>query len=126
DNVGRPDSFVWYGPRWAQAATAPSRLHKAYTTQGGIRTVAFIRHPDLQRRNGISPDFLTVMDITPTLLDMAGISHPGDSYQGRSVAEPMGRSWRPWLAGDADAVHDEHTVTGWELWGRRAIRRGDW
>ena len=33
-NIGAFDSFVWYGPRWAQAATAPSRLYKAYTTEG--------------------------------------------------------------------------------------------
>jgi arylsulfatase len=26
DNIGRANSSVWYGPRWAQAATAPSRL----------------------------------------------------------------------------------------------------
>ncbi|RGP58521.1 arylsulfatase [Fusarium sporotrichioides] len=29
ENIGRRDSFVWYGTRWAQAATAPSRLYKA-------------------------------------------------------------------------------------------------
>jgi arylsulfatase len=23
-------------------------------------------------------------------------------------------------------VHDENTVTGWELFGRRAIRQGQW
>lgn len=28
DNLGNGDSFIWYGPRWAQAATAPSRLYK--------------------------------------------------------------------------------------------------
>jgi len=33
DNIGEYNSFVWYGPRWAQAATAPSRLYKAYTTE---------------------------------------------------------------------------------------------
>ncbi|KAH0273489.1 alkaline phosphatase-like protein, partial [Aureobasidium melanogenum] len=37
ENIGRGDSFVWYGPRWAQAATAPSRLYKAFTTEGGVR-----------------------------------------------------------------------------------------
>lgn len=25
NNIGEQDSFVWYGPRWASAATAPSR-----------------------------------------------------------------------------------------------------
>ena len=34
DNIGNHDSFVWYGPRWAQASTAPSRLYKAYSTEG--------------------------------------------------------------------------------------------
>ena len=28
--------------------------------------------------------------------------------------------------GQIEAVHDEVTDTGWELFGRRAIRRGDW
>jgi arylsulfatase A-like enzyme len=32
DNIGNHDSFVWYGPRWAQAATAPHRLYKMYST----------------------------------------------------------------------------------------------
>lgn len=26
EDIGHQASFVWYGPRWAQAATAPSRL----------------------------------------------------------------------------------------------------
>lgn len=28
DNLGNGNSFIWYGPRWAQASTAPSRLYK--------------------------------------------------------------------------------------------------
>ena len=28
ENMGNANSFVNYGPRWAQAATAPSRLYK--------------------------------------------------------------------------------------------------
>ena len=37
DNMGNHNSFVWYGPRWAQASTAPSKLYKMYSTEGGIR-----------------------------------------------------------------------------------------
>ncbi|KAJ7670861.1 hypothetical protein DFH06DRAFT_1179056 [Mycena polygramma] len=33
DNLGKYNSFIWYDPRWARAATAPSRLFKAYTTE---------------------------------------------------------------------------------------------
>lgn len=126
ENIGRGDSFVWYGPRWAQAATAPSRLHKAYTTQGGIRTVAFVTHPGAQGRQGIAHEFVTAMDVTPTVLEIAGIAHPGEEYQGRPVRAPFGRSWLPWLEAKAETVHGPDAVTGWEMWGRRAIRRGDW
>ena len=34
ENLGNKDTFVNYGPRWAQAATAPSRLYKCQ--QGSI------------------------------------------------------------------------------------------
>lgn len=37
ENIGHADSYVWYGSRWAQASTAPSRLYKAFSTEGGIR-----------------------------------------------------------------------------------------
>jgi len=37
-----------------------------------------------------------------------------------------GRSLLPYLSGEAEAVHDDVIGTGWELFGRRAIRQGDW
>ncbi|UVE19435.1 arylsulfatase [Pseudomonas sp. LS44] len=125
DNIGRANSYVWYGPRWAQAATAPSRLFKAFTTQGGIRVPALIRYPQVHRQGQISHDFGTVMDITPTILDLAGVRHPGKRWRGRDVAEVRGKSWLGYLSGETEQVHNEHTVTGWELFGMRAIRQGD-
>jgi arylsulfatase A-like enzyme len=126
DNLGRPTSFIWYGPRWAQAATAPSRLHKAFTTEGGIRVVGFITWPGFARQRQIGTAFATVMDIAPTVLELAGAAHPGTAYRGREVAAMQGRSLVAYLAGDTEAVHDADTGTGWELFGRRAIRQGDW
>jgi arylsulfatase len=38
----------------------------------------------------------------------------------------LGRSLVPYLSGDTEAVHPGETGTGWELFGRRAIRQGDW
>jgi arylsulfatase len=126
DNIGRPNSCVWYGPRWAQAATAPSRLHKAFTTEGGIRVVSFITWPGFTRQGAIGGAFSTVMDIAPTLLELAGTCHPGPDYHGRQVVPMRGRSMGPYLSGHEDHVHDDATGTGWELFGRRAIRQGDW
>lgn len=123
-NLGRPGSYIWYGPRWAQAATAPSWLVKAFTTEGGIRVPAFIHWPAARRR-GISDVFSTAMDVMPTFLDLAGVDHP-TTFQGREILPVRGRSFRRWLEGRADAVHPEGTSTGWELFGRRAVRQDDW
>lgn len=125
-NAGRPGSYIWYGPRWAQASTAPSRLVKAYTTEGGIRVPAFIRLPGDVRAGEIAGVFSTAMDIAPTFLDLAGVQHPGTRYRGRDIVPPRGRSLRRWLAGEAERVHPEGTSTGWELFGRRAIRKDNW
>ncbi len=126
DNLGRPSSYIWYGPRWAQAATAPSRLHKAFTTEGGIRVVGFATWPGFERQAEIGTAFTTAMDIAPTVLELAGVEHPGSSYRGREIEPMRGRSLVGYLSGAVDSVHDAETGTGWELFGRRAIRQGDW
>jgi arylsulfatase A-like enzyme len=125
DNAGAANSFIWYGPRWAQAATAPSRLHKAFTSEGGIRVVGFVTWPGFGRQQQIGTAFSTVMDIAPTVLELAGVEHPAN-YRGRDVEPIRGRSLSPYLSGDTEAVHDVVTGTGWELFGRYAIRQGDW
>ncbi len=125
DNIGRPNSYVWYGPRWAQAATAPSRLYKTHTAEGGIRVVAFLTGRPLARQGAISPAFATAMDVTPTLLDLAGVAHPGRAWRGRPIEPVRGRSLAPYLRGESEVVHTDAVATGWELFGRCAIRRGD-
>jgi len=126
DNIGRANSYVWYGPRWAQAATAPSRLYKGFTAQGGIHVCAFIRYPPLARQGEIGEALTTVMDVAPTVLDLAGTAHPGTHYRGRNVALLRGRSLLPYLERRSDAAHDPEEAIGWELFGLRAIRQGDW
>ena len=125
DNMGKPNSYVWYGPRWAQAATAPSRLVKMFTTEGGIRVPAFV-HWGGRKAGRIDDLFATAMDVAPTFLDLAGVAHPGTSYKGRPIVEQRGRSLGAWLTGEASRVHPEGSSTGWELFGRRAIRQDDW
>ena len=105
ENIGNADSFSWYGPRWAAAATAPARGFKTWTTEGGIRCPCIVRYPSSThsttasspdqspRRPGwISHDFTTVMDIMPTLLDVANVQHPAPQFRGRDVVYPRGRS----------------------------------
>ena len=130
DNIGNGNSYVWYGPRWASAATAPSRLYKAFSSEGGIRVPLILRYPPLtsSRPGGIDHSFATVMDITPTLLELAGTRHPGATYKSRPVVPIRGRSWVNYLSNPASEkyIHDENTVTGWELFDRQALRKGKW
>ena len=141
ENIGRGDSFVWYGPRWAQAATAPSRLYKAFTTEGGVRVPFLAKFPTnmpVQGPDGsstitrgpgsgnISSTFTTIMDLAPTILEMAGVSHPAPTYQGREVVTMRGRSMLPYLNGSSPSIHPADFINGWETCGRAAVRCGDW
>ena len=54
------------------------------------------------------------------------VAHPGAAWRGRPIEPPRGRSLAAYLRGEAEAVHDDSVATGWELFGRCAIRRGDW
>ncbi|KAI1366861.1 alkaline-phosphatase-like protein [Xylaria arbuscula] len=130
DNLGNGNSFIWYGPRWAQAATAPSRLYKAYTTEGGVRVPYMMKPPATfsgQVPGGsITHQFATVMDLAPTILDMAGVKHPAPTYQGREIVGMRGKSMVPYLAKQAETIHEKDFINGWETCGRAACRRGDW
>ncbi|KAI0425452.1 alkaline-phosphatase-like protein [Xylaria sp. FL1042] len=130
DNLGNGNSFIWYGPRWAQAATAPSRLYKAYTTEGGVRVPYMMKPPAAFSGNvpggSITHQFATVMDLAPTILDMAGVTHPAPTYQGREVVPMRGKSMVPYLSKQTETIHEKDFINGWETCGRAACRRGDW
>ncbi|RFU27469.1 hypothetical protein B7463_g8876, partial [Scytalidium lignicola] len=127
ENIGQRNSYVWYGPHWASAATAPSRLYKAFTAEGGIRVPLILRYPPLTvPRPDIDHSFSTVMDIMPTILDLAGVKHPGTRYKNRTVAVMRGKSWVPYLQKGAECIYGENAVMGWELFGRQAVRKGEW
>lgn len=126
DNRGNANSYIAYGPGWAQAATAPSWLYKAYATEGGTRVAAFINAPQIARKGGITTAFGSVMDVLPTLLDLAAIARPPGEFQGRKVEPIRGKSWAAYLTGKTDHVYNAADAVGTELFGSRSIRQGDW
>lgn len=126
DNRGKDTSYVTYGTEWAQAATAPSWLTKAYASEGGTRTVAFVNWKGLADRGSIGRAYVSVADIAPTLLDYAGLPSAGTTFQGRTVLPITGRTARLWLEGKAAFVHPDDEPIGTELFGSRSLRKGDW
>jgi len=123
ENWGRPGSCVEYGPAWAQVSSVPLRLYKGFEAEGGIRAPLIVTGPGVE--HGTSDAVLHVMDITPTLLERAGVAHPA-SREGAAIAPPQGRSMWPLLAGRERAIRTDADWLGWELFGNRAIRQGDW
>lgn len=105
ENIGAANSFVWYGPRWAQASTAPSRLYKAYPTEGGVRVPCVVRYPGF-KQGSIVHDFATVMDIAPTILEMAGLSHPAPHWRGREIVSMRGESILQWAKASPSISQD--------------------
>lgn len=127
-NLGRKDSYCWYGPHWASAATAPSRLYKCFSSEGGIRVPFILNYPPMtsSKGGGIDHCFANVMDLAPTILDLARITHPAPTYRSREIVPMRGTSWLPYFIGSRPSIHDDDHVTGWELFGRQAIRKGSW
>lgn len=125
DNLGAATSYTSYDRGFAQAATAPSWLHKSFPTQGGTRTVSFFAGEPIARK-GIGRAYGNVMDVVPTFLDLAGVPAPAGEFQGRKVQPIRGKSWAPYLQGRSERVYAPDEAVGTELFGTRALRRGDW
>ena len=123
---GDPGSFVGYGPMWAQVSMTPFSQYKGWMAEGGIRNALIVSGPVVKREAGsINHGFMHVADIMPTLLDVAGASYP-EAEDGRPVPAMIGKSWSGVLAGDAESPRTDSDYIGWELFGNRAVRQGDW
>lgn len=121
ENMGTPDSFVSYGPQWAEAGSAPFRRIKGATLEGGIVAPMIVAGPTVRSRSQVVSSYVTVMDLAPTFLELGGASYPA-----LDGVEPMlGASMVDLLAGKADTVHDEDYVTTLFHSGRAYIRQGN-
>ena len=126
ENLGSPTSYVMYGANWASAGATPWNRHKFTAFEGGIRVPAFAVLPGRIEAGSRSDAMSTIMDVMPTFLELAGTQHPGTQYKGREVQSPQGRSLLPVLYGETAEVHAADAQFGWELFGQRAVRKGEW
>jgi arylsulfatase len=123
---GDPGSYVGYGPMWAQVSMTPFSQYKGWLAEGGIRNALIVSGPAVKRpRGSVNHGLMHVADIMPTLLEIAGASYP-KTYEGRELPALMGKSWGRVLAGQAESPRKEQDYIGWEIFGNRAVRQGDW
>jgi arylsulfatase len=127
EDWGKKGTFIQYGAAWAQVSAGPFRLFKGYQSEGGIRSPMIVAGRGVNLGGRLTANLSHVMDITPTILDAAGVSHPypGD-FQGRKVAAMQGKSLVPILRGTRQAVRGPTDWIGSELFGTRAIRQDNW
>ncbi len=123
ENMGRRFSRIAQGMAWAQVSMTPFRLFKAFPSEGGIRSPLIVNAPDIAVRGSQSDAFTHVMDIAATILDQAGVKHPGTSFKGRKIHPLRGRSIMNVLRGKSEIVYDNDTAVCWELFGFRAVRK---
>ncbi len=126
DNLGRDGSMMYYGPGWASAGSTPFYLFKRHMTEGGIRVPFIASGPGVDHQGTINHQLLTVRDVAPTLLEIAGVNYPVNSYDGRKILPQSGKSFASQLEGSGVPIHNATEIFGWELFQRRGVRKGNW
>ena len=126
ENMGKVNSYIHYGARWAQVSGGPFRDYKSFVSEGGIKVPAIIHYADLGYEGDMDGEMMSVRDVAPTLLELANTQHPGSIYKGREVLPISGKSLLPHLRNQQLPVYDADDIYGWELFGRQAIRQGPW
>jgi arylsulfatase len=125
EDWGKKGTFIQYGPAWAQVGAGPFRMFKGFLSEGGIRSPLIIAGSGVRQSGRISSAVAHITDIPATILDAVGVSHP-ETFEGRNIAPLQGKTLLPILRSEKTEIRDPEDWTGWELFGNRAIRQGDW
>ena len=116
-------TFRCLEPGWANLANAPLRRSKIFVHEGGINTPLIVHWPQgIRARNELRHNPGHVIDLVPTILELAGGNKPAE-WHGAAIPPAPGRSLVPALTADGSVAHD---YLWWFHSGNRAIRVGDW
>lgn len=116
DDVGTVRGPAHYPEGWAMAGNTPFRRYKQFVDLGGVRSPMVLFWPKgITSVGEIRAQFAHVIDIAPTLLDLAGVSLPSD-INGKALTETMASANSP----------GPRTTQFWEMLGHRAIWSEGW
>ena len=131
-NLGNPTSDFNYGSWGTYVATSPFSGFKTSLYEGGVRPPAIIKEAEsvsppasTSSSSNLVKSFVYVTDITPTILELAGVSHPS-TYQGHDVHAVMGKSLKPLLDGTMEKIHPDDEAIAGEMFNNTSVRMGDW
>jgi arylsulfatase len=118
---GSAESYLCLGPGWSNACNTPFKKHKTWVHEGGSCTPLIVHWPKgIQEKNGLRDDIFHVVDLVPTVLDLAGLKA---EPIGNAPALP-GRSIAPSFAGKNKL--EERAPVYFSHEGNQAIRIGKW
>lgn len=120
---GSTETYLCLGPGFSSAANTPHRRHKTWVHEGGISTPLIAHWPKgIMAKNELRSTPAHMIDIVPTILEIAGIDKP-QQWKGEPIPEAPGRSLAPAFAKDETIARDS---LWWLHEGNRAVRVGDW
>lgn len=123
DDLGGPLTHNQYPAGWALAGNTPLKQYKKFTHGGGVRAPLVVHWPEGLGSRGVREQFHHVVDIVPTLLDIAHVTPP-DSYRGVEQLPIHGTSLR--YSFDTPDAPDTRTRQYFETAGNRAIYADGW
>jgi arylsulfatase A-like enzyme len=125
DKFGGPESYNHYAVGWAWAMDTPFQWTKQVASHwGGTRNGTIVHWPNgFQARGELRSQFCHVIDLAPTVLEVAGIPEP-TMVNGVTQSRMEGTSMR--YTFDAADAHERHDLQYFEMFGNRGIYFQGW
>ncbi|MEF2074813.1 arylsulfatase [Consotaella aegiceratis] len=123
DEAGSASTYMLYPRPWAYAGDTPFRRYKLWPFAGGVQTPMIVSWPEqIADRGAVRPDYVNVIDIAPTFLEVAGTQFAAN-IDGVEQIPIAGQSILGTFFSPNAATRE---VQFFELRGNRAIRQGKW
>ena len=120
--MGSAATYLCLGPGFSNAANTPHRRHKTWVHEGGISTPLIAHWPaGIAAKGELRRTPAHVIDVVPTVLELAGVTKPAD-WKGQPIPAAPGKSLVAALKAD---VTVERPSLWWLHEENKAIRVGD-
>lgn len=121
---GGPTSYPLYAMGWASAGNTPFRYYKQTAYEGGVRVPLIVSWPEgIRSRGEVRDQFMHVVDVLPTVLDVAQVS-PAPVVNGAAQAAIDGVSMTATF--ERAEQPSPRKVQYFEMYGNRAIWADGW
>lgn len=125
DEIGGPAAYNHYAVGWAHAMCTPYQWTKQIASHyGGTRNGTIVHWPSrITARDEVRPQWHHVIDVAPTILDLAGLAQP-HTVNGVTQVPMHGVS----MAYSFDDAHadERHKTQYFEIMGNRGIYHDGW